>query len=790
MNSKTLKALEYHKIKEMLIEEAVSQMGKEQLSKMMPDIHINRVREKLSETSEASSLLSAKGRAPLNQLYDNRASIYRAEKGGSLIPKQLLEILYNLRTTKEVKNYIKEDEALDTGIIRGLMSALITNRNLEDEIDRCIVSENEIADAASTDLKNIRRKISSQNEAIKSKLNSIVTSSANKEMLQDALVTVRKDRYVIPVKQEYRSKFGGIIHDQSSTGATLFIEPMSIVNMNNELKELYLKEEKEIERILVALSNMIAENSEALLANQEILVKLDCIFAKGKLSNKMKGIEPKLNERGYIRINQGRHPLLDKKVVVPTNIKLGDDFDTLVITGPNTGGKTVTLKTVGLFILMTQSGLHIPAEYGTEMGIFKKVFADIGDEQSIEQSLSTFSAHMTNIVDIMKDADDQSAVFLDELGAGTDPTEGAALAMALLEYLYQKGVKTIATTHYTELKKYALVTEGVENASMEFDVKTLSPTFKLLIGVPGKSNAFEISQKLGLDSHIIDEARKLVENEHIAFEDVITSIEEDKREAETERDEAIQLKIQIKHLKEELESEKSKLKDQKEKVLQEAKEEARRIVKEAKAFTDEAYKKMTKIQSMADTKERNRDYEELRKSVRNEILKNAEGVKNIEVRNTKIPKDLRIGETVEVLTLGQKGEIVTLPDKNGDLTVQAGLMKINVNVKQLRKFEDESNSLPKGRTSLKNIYHGKTANISPQVDVRGQLLDEAIMNVDKYIDDAFLAGLKQAVIIHGKGEGILRAGIQDFLKSNRHVESYRTGGYSEGGEGATIIMIK
>lgn len=788
MNEKTLRVLEYYKIKEKLILETVSEMAKEQIKDLMPLSDLQEIRSLLAETSEAASLIIKKGSIPLNQIYNTKNAILMSEKGGTLIPAQLLEILYNIKTTKNVKNFFKDD-ITNEGVLASLTSSLITHRNIEDEIDRCILSESEISDNASVELKNIRRSIVKQNEAIRSKLNSIISSSSTKAMLQDAIITLRQGRYVIPVKQEYRSRFQGIVHDQSSTGATLFIEPVSIVNMNNELRELQIKEEAEIEKILAELSALIAEKASELLSNLEILIKLDYIFAKGKLSVKMKGIEPKLNDDGNMRIRKGRHPLLDVSKVVPIDIHIGKDFNTLVITGPNTGGKTVTLKTVGLFILMTQSGLHIPAEFGTEISIFKRIFADIGDEQSIEQSLSTFSSHMKNIVEILENANHNSAVFLDELGAGTDPTEGAALAISILEYLNNIGAKTIATTHYTELKKYALVNEGVENASVEFDIETLSPTYRLVIGTPGRSNAFEISKKLGLNDEIIQEARKLLGNEDIAFEDIISTIEKDKRDAENERDEAVRLKIEIKKLKDELDSKSLKLEEQREKILQDAKNEARKILKETKAYADSIIKELHKLETITDDKERNRSIEGLRKNIKDkfsEVSQSSEENENL----TEAPKNLKIGDSVKIITLNQSANVLTLPDKNGELTVQAGLMKINVNIKNLRKINDNNKSVKGSRSSVANIYRSKTALISPQIDVRGQLLDDAIMDVDKYLDDAYIAGLNQVTIIHGKGEGILREGIHSMLKLHKHVESYRIGNYNEGGDGATIVNIR
>ncbi len=789
MNERTIRVLEYQKIVEMLVGEAVSEMAKKHLGELMPSSDIHQIQTLLSETSEATLIIVKKGGIPLSQICQTKHSILRSEKGGALSPVQLLEILHNLRLTKNIKNFFKDNKDENTGMIYDLASSLITHRNLEDEIDRCILSEEEISDHASTDLKNIRRKINKQNEGLRSKLSSIIASSSNRIMLQDTIVTVRQGRYVIPVKQEYRNRFQGIVHDQSSTGATLFIEPASIVNMNNELKELYMKEEAEIERILAKLSALVSEKASELISNLEILIKLDCIFAKGKLSVKMKGIEPTLNSKGYIRIRKGRHPLLNPSEVVPIDIQIGDDFDTLVVTGPNTGGKTVTLKTTGLFLLMTQAGLHIPAEYGTEISIFEKIFADIGDEQSIEQSLSTFSSHMTNIVDIIAQSDNRSAVFLDELGAGTDPTEGAALAIAILDYLYDKGVKTIATTHYTELKKYALIKEGVKNASVEFDVETLSPTYRLTIGTPGRSNAFEISKKLGMEEFIINEAKKLLGNEDIAFEEIISTIEKDKKEAENERDEAIRLKIQINRLKEELDSKKSTLDEQREKILREAKEQARKMLKETKAYVDSAIKDLHKLEDESDTRDRNKGIENLRKNVKDRLSGVSDRLPE-ESELSEVPKDLKIGDTVKIISLNQKGNVLMLPDKNGDLTVQAGLMKINVNIKNLRKIKEAKTSDLSSKSSVGGIYRSKTASIAAQIDVRGQLLDDAILNVDKYLDDAYIAGLKQVVIIHGKGEGILREGIQNELKAHKHVSQYKKGNNNEGGDGVTVVEIK
>ncbi|WP_245157214.1 endonuclease MutS2 [Anaerovorax sp. IOR16] len=615
MNKKAYRVLEYNKIIERLCTQAASSMTKKVLEELKPSIDVYQIQEQLTETTEAVSVIMHKGALPLGSFYDIKDSIYFAHKGGTLTMKQLLEILYNLQVARNAASFLKSDLP-PLPHINGLAEVLFIDKRLEDEIDRCILSEDEMADNASSELKRIRRSILRQNDAIKAKMNSILNSSESRTLLQDAIVTMRQGRYVIPVKQEHKSKFSGIVHDQSSTGATLFIEPQAIVNLNNELREMELAEKKEIQRILEEFSEKIALIHEQLLNNQKLLVQLDFIFAKGKLSVLQKASEPKMNTQGHLRIKNGRHPLIDPKKVVPINIALGKEYDTLIITGPNTGGKTVTLKTVGLFVMMAQSGLHVPASDGTELPVLEQVFADIGDEQSIEQSLSTFSSHMNNIVQIVQESRENTLVLLDELGAGTDPTEGAALAISILENIYGKGAKTIATTHYTELKKYALSSYRVQNASMEFNVETLSPTYRLSIGVPGRSNAFEISKKLGLPDVVIDHARGLLEKGDIEFEEVITTIEKDKITAEEERDEAIALRLEMKRQKEALDRQEQRFKEQKEKILQKAKEEAREMVREAKEFSDQVQKELRELEKIQDPSERNRRQEQARSKIR------------------------------------------------------------------------------------------------------------------------------------------------------------------------------
>ena len=789
MNEKTYRVLEYNKILELLESEAASAITKKALKDMKPSLDLHMIRELQAETTEAVTVIMRKGALPLGSFYDIKNSVYQALKGSSLTMKQLLEILYNLHVVRNASTFLKSDLP-ELPIIKGLAEVLSVQKRLEDEIDRCIISEDEMADSASPELKNIRRSIQRQNEAIRVKINQILNSSENKTILQDAIVTMRQGRYVVPVKQEHKAKFPGIVHDQSSTGATLFIEPQAVVNLNNELRELELAEKVEIERILAELSVAVGEVSDELLNNQDILLKLDYIFAKGKLSVKMKGTEPEINTEGALRIKDGRHPLIPKDKVVPISIEIGKRFNTLVITGPNTGGKTVTLKTVGLFALMTQSGLHIPAGYGTEMPVFQKIFADIGDEQSIEQSLSTFSSHMKNIVDIVNNSGKDTLVLVDELGAGTDPTEGAALAISILEHLRDKGVKTIGTTHYTELKKYAIATKGVENASMEFDVETLSPTYKLSIGTPGKSNAFEISEKLGLKPVVIKHARGMLEKGDIEFEEVITTIEQDRKLAEAERDEAILMNLEMKKQKEQFDKERAKLEEQKEKILSKAREEARDMLREAKELAEQVQKELRELEKQQNSGERNKKYEEVRRKIRQTSDKYKEKIVTAENPNPVRANELKIGDRVKVLSLDQKGNVLTLPDDKNELMVQVGLLKINVNLDNISIIQDGSKKKDTKTSRYGSLYRSKVQSITPSINVRGSLLDDAIMDVDKYLDDAYIAGLKEVTIIHGRGEGILREGIHQMLKHHKHVAKYRKGAYNEGGDGVTIVEFK
>ena len=792
MNEKTLRVLEYGKIIQLLVNKTESSLGKDIASNLSPSIDLEEVEYFQKETDEAVSILIKRGNPPLGGIHDVLPEVKRAEIGSVLSPGGLLKVADTLRAARRIKGFLgydKGDRESSYPLLGGLTNDLNTYRDVEEAIFNAIISEEEISDSASSLLKSIRKQIILKNDSIRNKLNSIISSSSNKKMLQDGIITIREDRFVVPVKQEYRTSFPGLIHDQSSSGATLFIEPMAVVQLNNELKELRLKEKAEIERILAELTENVATASDGIRENQKKLAQIDFIFAKGKLSLNMKGIKPELNGKGYINIKKGRHPLLNVDKVVPTDIYIGDKFNTLVITGPNTGGKTVTLKTLGLFTLMVQSGLQIPVEYGTKMAVFKNVFADIGDEQSIEQSLSTFSSHMTNIVDILKNVEDNSLVLFDELGAGTDPTEGAALAMAILNHLHRIDVRTVATTHYSELKVYALTTEGVENASVEFDVETLSPTYRLLIGVPGKSNAFEISKRLGLNDYIIQSAKELVSKENIEFEDILANIERDRRESEHNKEETQRLKEEIQKLKSELLEKKEKLENIRDETIRQAKREARKILKDAKEESESIINEIRNISTEIE-KEKNKRLQEARDKIRTN-LESIEGdlSENIIVKkNTKPPKNLKPGENVILLGLNQEGIVLNQPDESGNVMVQVGIMKISVHISTLSRARKEEKI--ESKVAVKSIVRTKASNIKNELDLRGKNLDEAMLDVDKYLDDAYIAGLKTVYIIHGKGTGILREGIGQLLRGHKHVKSYRLGNYGEGGTGVTVVEIK
>jgi len=793
MNEKTIKILEFDKIINKLVDLATSSLGKALAKDLMPDTDFNRVKELLKETSDGVSFIFRRGEPPLGGIYDIRDSIKRAELGSMLTPGELLKISGVLRAVRNMKNYASKDriEAEQDNVVKELISLLETNRPLEERISNSIISEEEIADTASSTLNNIRRQIRNAQESIKDKLNDIIKSPKYQKYMQESIVTMRGDRYVIPVKQEYRGEIPGLVHDSSASGATIFIEPMAVVEANNKIKELKIKEQAEIERILKEITEEVAGMGEELKSNVSLLAKLDFIFAKSKLSLNYKCTCPKINSEGKIVIKKGRHPLLDVKTVVPIDFWIGEDFDTLVITGPNTGGKTVTLKTVGLFTLMMQAGLHVPANEGTSLNVFNKVYADIGDEQSIEQSLSTFSSHMKNIVNILNNVDDNTLVLFDELGAGTDPTEGAALAISILENVRQRGAVTVATTHYSQLKVYALTTKHVENACCEFNVETLQPTYKLLIGVPGKSNAFAISKRLGLREDVIERAKEFLTREDIKFEDMLQSIEKNLSQTESEKQMAERYRLEAEKLKREIEEKKEKLNKSRDRLIKEAREEARKILLEAKRESEEIISEIKKLQKESQIELRQKKAEEMRLKLKNKI-DDIEGKLSSELikrnKSYKVPKNLKPGDTVLIADLNQKATVIAPPDKEGEVLVQAGIMKVNVHISTLELIDEQKDVIEK--SGLGEIGTSKAKNISTEIDIRGLTLDEALDKVDKYLDDAIIAGLKEVSIIHGKGTGVLRSGIQKYLKSNPRIKSFRLGKYGEGESGVTIVEIK
>jgi DNA mismatch repair protein MutS2 len=793
MDERTLRILEFDKIIKKLVSLTASKLGKELAEALFPETDYSKVQRILKETSDGTSFIIRKGSPPMGGIHDIRGSLRKVEVGSVLSPGELLKIAGCLRAGRGLKSYASDSVAMDgDNVVNELINLLEINKRIEDKIELSILSEEEISDSASSALGSIRRQIGSLQNSIKDKLNDIIRSSKYQKYMQESIVTMRGDRYVVPVKQEYRNEIPGLVHDMSASGATIFVEPMAVVEANNQIRELKIKEQLEIERILAELTTDVSDIVEGLKSNIKILAKLDFIFAKAKLSLDYNCVCPRLNTNRHITIKKGRHPLLVKNKVVPIDFWVGDSFSTLIVTGPNTGGKTVTLKTVGLFTLMTQAGLHLPANEGTEMSIFGSVFADIGDEQSIEQSLSTFSSHMTNIVRILENADDSSLIMLDELGAGTDPTEGAALAMAVLEVLHQKGAITAATTHYSELKVYAISTKGVENACCEFDVETLRPTYKLLIGVPGKSNAFAISKRLGLTDDILKRAKEFLTQEDIEFEDVLLSIEKNRSESEKERLKAEVYRIEIENQKREMEEQKRKMASQKEKLMVEAKEEARRILLDAKREAKDILDEIRRLEQVNEADLRNREAEEIRLKLKNRINNIEESLaESLMPRQgiVKPPENLKPGDSVLIVNLNQKGTVLVPPDKEGEVLVQAGIMKINVHVTNLKLIDEQKAEIQKV-TSMGKLGTSKVMSMSAEIDLRGSMLDAAVENVDKFLDDASIAGLGEVFIIHGKGTGALRNGIHKYLRSNPHVKSFRLGKYGEGDSGVTVVEMK
>lgn len=791
MNEKALRTLEYSKIVNKLSELAGTVRGKELCTHLLPHHKLAEINRLQRETTDALSRLMRKGSVSFHGIHDIRPSIMRLKVGSSLNAVELLHISSDLDAALRIKAYGgytgKEGEELSADSLTEFFAELEPLTPLNNEIKRCIISEEEIADDASPALKSIRRTIKNTNDRIHNELSSILNSS--RTLLQENIITMRNGRYCLPIKAEYKNQFQGMIHDQSSTGSTLFVEPMAVVRLNNELKELAIKEQEEIEKILATLSNMAAENSDQLDYDFNTLSELDFIFARASLSRQMKGSEPVFNDKGIINLKKARHPLIDQKKVVPIDVYLGDEFNMLIVTGPNTGGKTVTLKTVGLLTLMGQAGLHIPAFDNSKLSVFEEVYADIGDEQSIEQSLSTFSSHMTNIVSILQNADGRSLVLFDELGAGTDPTEGAALAMSILSYLHTRNIRTLATTHYSELKVYALSTEGITNASCEFDVETLRPTYRLLIGIPGKSNAFAISSKLGLPDYIIEDAKKRIGKQDKSFEDLISDLEASRTTIEKEQEEIVKYKEEIEQLKKNLARKNESLDANRERILREAREQAASVLQEAKEFADESIRKYNRwLQEGGSIK----DMEAERSSLR-ERLSDDDTIRKDKAKPGKkvSPRSLKIGDTVFVTGLGLKGTVSTLPNSKGYLFVQMGILRSQVNVSDLEFVDEEVIKAPNfQKTQSGKIKMSKSATIHPELNLIGKTVDEAIAELDKYLDDAYLAHLPQVTIIHGRGTGALKNAVHAHLKKSKYVKEYRIGGYAEGNTGVTIVEFK
>lgn len=793
MNTKVLTTLEYNKIIDLLTEKADSEPGKKLCRDLVPSTDLSAIRTAQRETKDALARLFRIGSTSFGSNRDLGFSIRSLEIGSSLSMSELLKLASFLDNVSRIKTYgKKEREDLPNDSLDAYFEGLTPMTQLANEINRCILSEEEMADDASPKLKSIRRSKLSTNEKIHSQLTSMV-NGAYRTFLQDAVITMRDNRYCIPVKAEYKSQVSGMVHDQSSTGSTFFIEPAAVVNLNNQLKELDLQEQEEIEVILGDLSSQAAVHTSELAADQKIMTTLDFIFAKAKLAMEQNATEPIFNTEHYIQIRKGRHPLLDKKKAVPIDVRLGKDFDLLVITGPNTGGKTVSLKTVGLFTLMGQAGLHIPALDCSELSIFSEVYADIGDEQSIEQSLSTFSSHMTRVVHILQHADADSLCLFDELGAGTDPTEGAALAIAILNYLHDRGIRTMATTHYSELKIYALSTNFVENACCEFDVETLRPTYRLLIGIPGKSNAFAISSKLGLSDEIIHAAKEQISKEDESFEDVIADLEQSRVTIEKEQQEIAEYKERIRTLQEQLQKKNEKIDQAKDKILRDANEKARAILQEAKDVADETIRDFNKAGASADIKELEKKRQKVRDKINEKNGKLALGntQKKPADQKTVDPKKLKKGDSVKIISMNLKGIVNTLPDARGNLFVQCGIMRMQTNVNDLVPVKEETITAPAlQRTNTGKLKMSKSFSVSSEINLLGCTVDEAIAKLDKYLDDAYLAHLPSVRVVHGKGTGALRNAVQSHLKRLKYVKEYRLGEYGEGDAGVTIVTFK
>ena len=791
MNQKTLTKLEYDKITALLEEQASSFRGRQLCRRLKPMTDVERIDEAQEQTAAAFTRLIKKGRISFGDAAPVEESMKRLEIGAALGSGELLRICKLLQNAGRAKAYGRHDTQEESAdCLDAYFEQLEPLTTLSNEIDRCILSEEEISDDASPALKRIRRSMDSINEKVHTTLNGLVNGSM-RAYLQDPIITMRGDRYCIPVKAEYRNQVSGMIHDQSATGSTLFMEPMAVVKLNNDLKELYAKEQEEIQVILARLSEETAGYIEEIRTDYRCLTDLDFIFARGQLAMSMNGSRPILNKEGRIHIRNGRHPLLDARKVVPITVTLGQDFSLLIITGPNTGGKTVSLKTVGLFTLMGQAGLHIPASDRSELAVFHQIYADIGDEQSIEQSLSTFSSHMTNIVSFLKDVDEKSLVLFDELGAGTDPTEGAALAIAILSYLHDRDIRAMATTHYSELKVFALSTPGVENACCEFDVESLRPTYHLLIGIPGKSNAFAISGKLGLPEHIIEDAKMRLSEQDISFEDLLTDLEASKRTIEKEQDEIQAYRREMERMKAQLRQKEERLEEQREKILKEANDKANAILREAKEVADETIKNFHRFgKENISAAEMERERERLRKKIKD--TSSAPSLKSQKPKKEHKASDFKLGESVRVLSMNLTGTIHSLPDARGNVTVQMGILSSQVHISDLEIIEEQNpfSGSRKKHTGGGRIKMGKSLSVSPEITLLGRTVDEAVSELDKYLDDAILSHLNTVRVVHGKGTGALRKGIHEFLRRQKHVKSYHLAEYGEGDAGVTIVELK
>lgn len=791
MNSKMFKTLEFDKIKNMIKNRCITYLGVDKTNNLFPSGNIDIVSNLQLETTEALSLLIKKTTLPLCEISNISSLLEKINMGGFLNIKELLQVEDILRIGRKLKEYYNNDkiDISNIFILNIYFENLYSNKNIEDEIYRCIKSEDELNDRASSELYNIRRKIQSTENTIKEKLDNIIHSASNSKYLQDTIVTFRNDRYVVPVKQEYKNNIPGFVHDISSSGSTVFIEPTAVFNLNNEIRELRLKEQLEIERILASLTQMIDPITSNIETSLIQMGNIDFAFAKAKLSLDLDSYSPILNNKGYINLKKARHPLIDKNAVVPIDIWIGDSYSSLIITGPNTGGKTVTLKTIGLLSLMAQSGLHIPASESSEVCVFNEIYTDIGDEQSIEQSLSTFSSHMTNIVSILNNVSSGDLVLLDELGSGTDPIEGAALAMAILEFFHSKNVITVATTHYSELKSFAIQKEGFENASCEFDIKTLKPTYKLLIGIPGKSNAFAISKRLGLKDNILTKASEFLSSETIRFEDVLGDMEYNRKKAKEEKDLYEKLLEEITLKKANLFKEEENLKQSKDKILSNAKIEARDILIEAQEKANEIIKELTSFKKSRDININKKTEES-----RNKIKKNINDIqKDLITPNENINKEIaiseiKIGMKVFIPSLNQEATVLSNVDKNGNIAIQSGIVKLNVHISQIRLITEYKND--KSKITVNSLVQNKAYSINSEIKLLGFTVDEAINELEKYLDDAYLANLPQIRIVHGKGSGSLRTGIHAYLKNHPHIKSFKLASFGEGDTGVTIVEIK